>query len=182
MSEVEIKFVRTHPDAKLPKANNPSPLTGDTGYDIYSVEDKIIPAKGNAVIDVGLKVGYITPGYWFTIAPRSGLGFKHSIQPHLGIIDNCVPAGTNIRTVDGDIDISKLFSSETLPHIISYNEEKNICEVDSVTDMWTIDDVDLIEIETDDNRVVVASTKPVFTKRGWINAKDLTSDDFILEI
>ena len=30
----------------------------------------------------------ITPGYWIRIEPRSGLGFKHSVQPHLGVIDN----------------------------------------------------------------------------------------------
>ena len=28
------------------------------------------------------------PGWWFRIEPRSGLGFKHNLQPHLGVIDN----------------------------------------------------------------------------------------------
>jgi dUTP pyrophosphatase len=39
-------------------------------------------------VDVGLSLAYITPGYWFRIEGRSGLGFKNSIQPHLGVIDN----------------------------------------------------------------------------------------------
>ena len=30
----------------------------------------------------------MTPGYWMRIEPRSGLGFKKSLQPHLGVIDN----------------------------------------------------------------------------------------------
>ena len=31
---------------------------------------------------------YIEKGFWFRIEPRSGLGFKHNLQPHLGVIDN----------------------------------------------------------------------------------------------
>ena len=62
--------------------------TCDTGYDIFCVEDKIIPAKGSAVVETGIEVAYISPGYWFLIAPRSGMGFKGGIQPHLGTIDN----------------------------------------------------------------------------------------------
>ena len=37
---------------------------------------------------MGLTLADITPGYWFRIEPRSGLGFKHGLQPHLGVIDN----------------------------------------------------------------------------------------------
>lgn len=62
--------------------------TGDTGYDVFAVEDKVIPANGSAVVDTGIEVAYVSPGYWFKIQPRSGLGFKHGIQPHLGTIDN----------------------------------------------------------------------------------------------
>lgn len=42
----------------------------------------------SAVVPVGLTLADISPGYWCRIEPRSGLGFKHSIQPHLGVIDN----------------------------------------------------------------------------------------------
>lgn len=85
---IKVTFVKTHKDAKLPKFNIEHPLTGDIGADLYSVEPRVIPAGSSAVVPVGLTVGFIEPGYYFTIAPRSGLGFKHSIQPHLGRIDN----------------------------------------------------------------------------------------------
>lgn len=85
---IKVTFVKTHKDAKLPKFNIEHPLTGDIGADLYSVESRVIPAGLSAVVPVGLTVGFIEPGYYFTIAPRSGLGFKHSIQPHLGRIDN----------------------------------------------------------------------------------------------
>ncbi len=62
--------------------------TGDTGYDIFAVEDKVIPARGSAVVDTGIEVAYISPGFWFKIEARSGLGFKYSVAPHPGIVDN----------------------------------------------------------------------------------------------
>ena len=83
-----VKFKKTHDDAKLPTVNNEECMTGDSGYDLFAVEDTTIPARGSAVVPVGLTLADITPGYWFRIEPRSGLGFKHGLQPHLGVIDN----------------------------------------------------------------------------------------------
>jgi dUTP pyrophosphatase len=48
----------------------------------------VIPARGSAVVDVGLKFAYIPEGYWIRIEARSGLGFKFGVQPHGGIIDS----------------------------------------------------------------------------------------------
>jgi dUTP pyrophosphatase len=81
---VEVKFVQTHPDAKLPT----KAYDDDNCYDLYSVEEVNVPAGGHAIVPVGLTCGYNTPGYGFVIRPRSGLGFKAGIQPHLGEIDN----------------------------------------------------------------------------------------------
>lgn len=94
MDNVIIRFVKTHKDAKLPtKAHD-----GDNCFDLYAVEDTIIPGGkygpvdevniGNAVVPVGITVGYITPGFGFVLRPKSGLGFKAGLQPHLGEIDN----------------------------------------------------------------------------------------------
>ena len=83
-----IKFLKTHPDAVLPTSNNKETGTGDTGLDMVAVESQTIPAGGSAVVEVGLTLADFSPGYWIRIEPRSGLGFKHSIQPHIGVIDN----------------------------------------------------------------------------------------------
>ena len=83
-----IKLRKTHPSAELPQVNNTGHGIGDTGYDLVAVESATISAGKSVVVPVGLSVAYITPGYWFRIEPRSGLGFKSSIQPHLGVIDN----------------------------------------------------------------------------------------------
>lgn len=89
MSEkIKIRFIQTHPDAKLPKRNHDEPLVGDTGYDLSSVEDVTVPARGSATVKVGLKLAYIQPGYWIRVESRSGLAFKHDIEIFNGIIDN----------------------------------------------------------------------------------------------
>jgi dUTP pyrophosphatase len=62
--------------------------TSDSGYDLYACEDTVVHARGSSVIETGLMLGHIEPGFWFKIEARSGLGFKHGIQPHFGIIDN----------------------------------------------------------------------------------------------
>ena len=69
--ELDLKVVKTHPDAKLPHRAHDS----DSGYDVYSVEEVIVPGRGSVVVPIGLTLAYITPGYWFRVEPRSGLGF-----------------------------------------------------------------------------------------------------------
>ena len=99
MDKVNIKFVKTHNDALLPtKAHD-----GDNCFDLYAVEDTVIhPTQsfdqtldgnpltdiGYGIVPVGIKVGYISEGYGFVLRPKSGLGFKAGLQPHLGEIDN----------------------------------------------------------------------------------------------
>jgi dUTP pyrophosphatase len=79
----KVTFEKVHPDAQLPKKNHET----DTGWDLFAVEDKFIPPKSRAVVDVGLKVSYIQPGYWVRVSSRSGLSFKHGILAHPGVID-----------------------------------------------------------------------------------------------
>ena len=94
MDTVKIKFIKTHEDAILPtKAHD-----GDNCFDLYAVEDTVIPRSsygpvdevkvGSAIVPIGITVGYISEGYGFVLRPKSGLGFKAGLQPHLGEIDN----------------------------------------------------------------------------------------------
>ncbi len=88
MENIKICFVKTHEDARLPERNNKELLTGDTGYDVYAVEDALIPANGTANVPIGLDIGFITPGYWIRVESRSGMFFKHGITSFFGVIDN----------------------------------------------------------------------------------------------
>lgn len=84
LSNLKIKFIKNHPDAQLPFKKRAS----DTGYDLFAIEDVTIPAKGAHVVSTGIQVAEVYSGVWFLILPRSGMGFVHGIQPHLGVIDN----------------------------------------------------------------------------------------------
>lgn len=115
-----VKFVKTHSDAQLPTRNHDSivnygvdgvtPISGifgtcDSGYDVYACEDTLVPAKGSAEVETGITLGYITPGYWIRIEGRSGLGFKHSLFPHQGIIDNPYRGRMSIKIYNnGNVD------------------------------------------------------------------------------
>ena len=126
-SEIELKVVKTHPDAKLPHRAHDS----DSGYDVYSVEEAIVPGRGSVVVPIGLTLAYITPGYWFRVEPRSGLGFKHHIQPHLGIIDNGYRGDLGIKLYNfSDTNItlnkgSRIAQLVLYPHITATIWETN---------------------------------------------------------
>jgi len=94
---MKIEFVKTHEDAKLPEKNHKDPKTGDAGFDLFVVEDTVIPCNSSAIVPVGLKLGFVTPGYWFRIEARSGLGFKKSLQPHFGVIDNSYRGDLSVK-------------------------------------------------------------------------------------
>ena len=90
---VVIKFVKTHPESKLPtKAHK-----GDNCFDLYCCEETVVPGSkiidgefvvGKAVIPVGLTVAYVSPGFGFTTKNKSGLSFKHNLIRMAGEIDN----------------------------------------------------------------------------------------------
>lgn len=101
----KLKFIKTHPDAVLPKRNHNDPIFGDTGYDVTAVEDAVIPARGATVVPVGLKLGQVPPGFWIRIESRSGLQFKHNISAFNGIIDNSYRGDMGVRLINSsDID------------------------------------------------------------------------------
>lgn len=62
--------------------------TCDSGYDLFACEDTWVNINDKATVPVGIKIGYITPGYWVKVESRSGLSFKSGILAHPGIIDN----------------------------------------------------------------------------------------------
>jgi dUTP pyrophosphatase len=115
-----VKFVKTHPDAHLPKANNSEIGTGDSGYDLTAVEGIKIYAGYSAVVPVGLTLAYIEEGFWFRIEPRSGLGFKHSIQPHLGVIDNGYRGDLGVKLYNFGNDIYTVEKGDRIAQFVVY--------------------------------------------------------------
>lgn len=80
---IKIKFKAINCDAILPtKAHS-----NDTGWDVYCTNDVFISPGESKIVPIGLQLADITPGFWIQVACRSGLGFKHNLAVHPGIID-----------------------------------------------------------------------------------------------
>ncbi|KAI0034102.1 dUTPase-like protein [Vararia minispora EC-137] len=56
------------------------------GYDLYSAEEKIVPARGKALVDTQISIAVPT-GTYGRVAPRSGLASKFMIDAGAGVID-----------------------------------------------------------------------------------------------
>lgn len=81
-SNMKLLVQRKHPEAKLPSRG--SSLAA--GYDLYSIETTVVPAKSKAVVSTGISI-CVPEGTYGRIAPRSGLAVKHSIDVGAGVID-----------------------------------------------------------------------------------------------
>jgi dUTP pyrophosphatase len=123
--DAKVSFTKTHPNAVIPTKNNPT----DTGFDVYSVESKVIPARGSAVVDVGLEFADITPGFWVKVEGRSGLGFKAGITPHPGIIDNGYRSNAGIKLYNfTDANYTVLPGDRIAQFVVYKNYEVTMCE------------------------------------------------------
>lgn len=70
----KLKFTKIHPDAITPNYNYES----DSGFDLHSIEDVVIPSLGRALVKTGIKLG-IPPTTEIQIRPKSGLSLKSGL-------------------------------------------------------------------------------------------------------
>ena len=59
----------------------------DAGYDLYSTNDGVVPARGRKVVGPGIAIA-IPPGHYGRVAPRSGLAVKRGIDVLAGVVDS----------------------------------------------------------------------------------------------
>jgi len=150
------------------------------GYDFYSKEQVVIKPGKQYVFWSDVKA-YMMPGEVLEMYVRSSIGIKKGLvlSNGTGIID-CVPAGTMIKTKDGEIEVEKLLDEDRI--ILSYNEDTKEIEDDELEDILMVKYDELIQLETEEGDVVeIPENKEVFTERGWIKAKNLNIDDKILK-
>ena len=135
MFPVDIKFVKTHDKAVLPKYNHNDPYVGDSGIDVVAVEDAIVPAKGYKIIEIGVKLAYITTGYGFRVEGRSGVGFKRHIFPHGGIIDNPYRGDLGIKLYNFGTEDQVFKAGDKIAQLVVYPLiQANLEWVDQVTE------------------------------------------------
>lgn len=79
---MKIKFVRLHPDAKIPQYAH----KGDSGMDISTIEAAIILPHSFVKLHTGLAT-VIPCGYELQVRPRSGLQCNRGVVGAWGTID-----------------------------------------------------------------------------------------------
>lgn len=114
--EVKIEFVRTHPAAILPSRNH----SDDSGLDVFAVEKSVVLARSAIIVPVGLKLGYITPGYWIRVESRSGLQFKHNIAAFNGIIDQNYRGDLGIRLINNSDTNYTISAGDRIAQFVIY--------------------------------------------------------------
>lgn len=174
--KVQLNVKKLHPDAVLPKYN----YDGDSGFDFHSTDEITIGPFGRALIPTGLAFDLPT-GHELQIRSKSGLAINQGLMVlnSPGTVD-CVPEDTLIKTINGEITVKEIFNNK-IKQIFSFNDEIFQIEEDFITEMWIVDDVDCLTIETESGAKVTAPLeKEIYTKRGWVKMKELTIDDEVM--
>ncbi len=70
-------------DAKIPTRGSKEAA----GWDLYSSENIVVPARGKAIIPTGIHIA-IPYGYYGRVAPRSGMSWKKHRDIGAGVIDS----------------------------------------------------------------------------------------------
>jgi dUTP pyrophosphatase len=102
----KLYVAKEYPDAILPTQNHNT----DAGWDLYAYENITIPVGETALVPIGCRIT-VDPGYWYSIYPRSSLGFKKSIIPaNQSVFDASYTGNMDIKMVNlgkEDYTISK---------------------------------------------------------------------------
>ena len=80
--DLRLRVKKLTSEARIPTKGS----TQAAGHDLYAQETRIIPAKGQGIIGIGIEIG-LPLGTYGRIAPRSGLAFKNSLTVNAGVID-----------------------------------------------------------------------------------------------
>lgn len=79
---IVLKYMKVIPEAYAPTKGSMKAA----GYDLKSAFNTIVPARGKALVDIGLKVE-LPEGCYGRIAPRSGLAVENFIAIGAGVVD-----------------------------------------------------------------------------------------------
>jgi dUTP pyrophosphatase len=69
-----LQIAKIHPDAIIPHYVHP----GDSGMDMYSIEDVTIAPGETGFVHTGLKIA-VPEGYEAQVRPKSGLALKYAV-------------------------------------------------------------------------------------------------------
>lgn len=168
-----LNYQVIHPDAVHPKYNYGS----DSGFDLHSVEDIVIPPFGRALVPSGLCFD-IKDGYEIQVRTKSGLAINQGLMVlnSPGTVD-CFSEDMKILTINGEKTINELRLNDV---VFSFNEQTLEIEKDVIINIFNTEEQDIIIFETENGILEVTPNSDVYTKRGLILAKDIKENDEII--
>jgi dUTP pyrophosphatase len=83
--QLDLGYIKLHPDAIVPKYNYET----DSGFDLHSIEEVVIPAFGRALVPTGISFD-IKDGYEIQVRSKSGLAINQGLMilNSPGTVDN----------------------------------------------------------------------------------------------
>jgi len=149
----------------------------DSGFDLYSTEEIIIPPFGRSLVPTGLHID-IPEHYELQVRSKSGLALKQGIMVlnSPGTVD-CFSEDMKILTIDGDKTIKELIIGDI---VYSFNEDTLEVEKDVVSSIFDTGIQEILLIETVHGVIEVTLNSEVYTKDGIKLAKNLTENDEII--
>jgi dUTP pyrophosphatase len=102
---MKLKIKKLHPDAKIPQYAH----AGDSGMDIFSIEDKIIKAGEREIIGTGIAMEY-SPEYCTLIWDKSGMAVNYGIKVMGGVFEHIYKGEYKIillNTSNQDYEVKK---------------------------------------------------------------------------
>lgn len=171
--KIVLSFSKSNADAITPSYVYAS----DSGFDLYSTEEKFIEPFGRELIPTGLHFD-IPENYEIQVRSKSGLALKQGLMVlnSPGTVD-CFSEDMEILTVNGNKKISDIKIGEI---IYSFNETTLETEKDVISQIFDTEKQEILIIETEDGVLEVTKNSEVYTTRGIVLAKNLTENDEII--
>lgn len=116
---ITIKIKKLRPDAKLPAYAH----AGDVGLDIYSIENRIIPAGEKQIIKTGISIEF-SKGYAVLVWDRSGLAARNSITSIGGVFDPGYRGEYNIILLNAGKKSYKIKKGDKIAQLLVQKVEK----------------------------------------------------------
>ena len=171
--KLNLPYQILHPEAVHPKYNYGS----DSGFDLHSVEDIVIPPFGRALVPSGLCFD-IKDGFEIQVRTKSGLAINQGLMVlnSPGTVD-CFSEDMKILTISGEKTINELNLNDV---VFSFNEQTLEIEKDVIINIFNTEEQEIIIFETENGILEVTPNSVVYTKRGLILAKDIKENDEII--
>lgn len=111
------------PEAQLPSRKR---IT-DAAYDVYSIEDAVVPPHGICNINTGVIVT-VPPGYYITVEARSSLG-KIGVIPMRGIIDSTYTDKLMVILTNQTEAAYNVHKGDRIAQIVVHRQIHLVCDV-----------------------------------------------------